>query len=330
MVEDIRTGAGASVRALHGHEQVAGAVLLPLPPFDFERSARLAAGGDPKVRRYQDGRLWQVLRLGPHLALAMLHADGSVHSPRLYVELRSVGRLGVAELGRARELVTRLLRLDLDLGPFQATALGDPVMASLVHRLPGLRPPGTATGFEALVLALLDQRLWTPAVPGAPASRLVQAYGERLELVDGAHLAFPSPAALALAREDDLRRCGIARARVRALRGLARLAAEGVVDVESVDSAGACADALRHAAGAAPWAGELDGVATARRLDAVPRGDLALQRAVSHYYFGDRPVGDAQVTQVAERWGEWAGLAAHHLVVAWRDRIEAAGARPAA
>jgi len=325
-MEDVRTGHGASVRDLHGHEHVAAAILLPVPPFDFARSARIAAAGDPRVRRYEGGRFWQALQLGPHLALAMLHMDGGPDDPHLYVELRSVGRLTVADLGRAREQLTRLFRLDLDLAPFEATALGDPVMASLVHRLHGLHPTGAPTVFEDLVLALVDHRLWTPAAPGTVASRLVQDYGERIELCDGAHLAFPSAGALALAGEEDLRAAGLTRARVRAIRGLARAVAEGLVDLEACADVDGCSAAL-HAAGFGQWADELAAVRDVRRLDVAPAGDPVLGRAVSHYYFGGRPVGEAQVRGVAARWGGWAGLAAHYLVVAWRDRLEAAGER---
>jgi 3-methyladenine DNA glycosylase/8-oxoguanine DNA glycosylase len=324
-VEKTRMGFGASVRDLHAHEQVAASLLLPAPPFDFERSARIAAAGDPQVRRAQSGRYWQTIRLGRRLALAVLHAEGSVEEPRVYVELRSVGRLTTAELGDARDIVTRLFHLDLRPAAFLATATADPVMGTLVHRLHGLRPPGAATVFEEVALALLDHQLWTPAARGTPSVRLVQAYGDRLELVDGGHMAFPRPRALAVAREDDLRFCGLTRARARALRGVSRAVAEGLVDTESRADTGAALADLRALRGVGHWVEELDSLQGARRLDAVPIGDVALQRAVAHYYFGDRRVGEDQVRGVAARWAPWAGLAAHHLVVAWREGLEAAG-----
>lgn len=324
MVEEMESGS-ASVRDLHGHEHVAAAVLLPVPPFDFALSARVAAAGDPRIRRFEAGRYWQAIRLGSRPALVMLHADGTAEAPHLYVELRSVGRLSTAELGRAREIVTRLFRLDLHLEPFLATALADPVMATLAHRLHGMHPPGTATMFEALVAALLDQQLWTPAPPGGALARLVHAFGDRLELVDGAHLLFPSPGTLALAREEELRGCGLTRSRARALRGVARLCAEGLADLEPLDSLDACAAAVREAAGPAQWVGEVAAVRHSRRLDVVPPDDAALQRALAHFYFGDRAATETQVRRVLDRWDGWAGLAAHYLVVAWREGVDAAG-----
>jgi len=324
MIEEAQSGS-ASVRDLHGQEHVAAAVLLPVPPFDFALSARIAAAGDPRIRRFEDGRCWQAVRIGGHAALLMLHADGTVESPHLYVELRSATRLSIAELGQAREIVTRLFRLDLDVGPFLGTALADPVMATLAHRLHGLHPPGAASMFEALVAALLDQQLWTPASPGGAVSRLVHVYGDRLELVDGAHLLFPSAGTLAIAREEELRRCGLTRSRARALRGVARLVAEGVVEPEGLETIGECVDAVRRATPGAPWLAELEAVRDARRLDAIPVHDVALQRAVGRFYFGGHPAAPEQIARMAARWGRWAGLAAHHLVVAWREGVDAAG-----
>ena len=325
VTDNRRAGSGSSVRDLHGREQVAGALLLPVPPFDFHRSARIAAAGDARFRRYEAGRYTHAIRLGHRPALVVLHADGTVDQPHLYMELRSPDHLGTAELARAREAVSRIFRLDLSLAPFNATVLADPVMSALAHRLHGLHPPGSAGALEEAVEALLDHRLWTAPAGGAGTAGLVAALGERLELVGRLYMAFPPAATLALAPEALLRTLGLTRGHARAVRGLARAVAEGLVDLDGCTSVRDCAAAVRAVPGLGGWTAELEALAGARRLDSLPEPDLALRRAVSHYYFGDRPCSRAEVEQVAERWGRYAGLAAHYLVTAWREGIEAAG-----
>ena len=60
-----------------------------VPPFDFGLSALVFSGGDRQIRRYENGRFWQVIRIGGKLVLIIVEASGSVEEPELLVEMNS-------------------------------------------------------------------------------------------------------------------------------------------------------------------------------------------------------------------------------------------------
>jgi DNA-3-methyladenine glycosylase II len=53
-----------------------------------------------------------------------------------------------------------------------------------------------------------------------------------------------------------------------------------------------------------------------QRDDVIPADDLGLRRSVSHHYFGDKKISGAEARRIAQKWGEWKGLAAFYLIVA--------------
>ena len=132
-------------------------LLLPVSPFDFDRSAAIFSDGDPQIRRYEGGTFWQVLRLDPP-ALARVRSAGTVDEPRVAVSLLSNERLGADEAARADATIGLLFNLDLDLAPFLEAVAGDPAMSALALRLRGLRSPTTETPHEALVRSIAEQQ----------------------------------------------------------------------------------------------------------------------------------------------------------------------------
>ncbi|HUL39659.1 MAG TPA: hypothetical protein VLU38_05150, partial [Methanomassiliicoccales archaeon] len=126
------------------------ALLRPVPPYDFELSARIFADGDESFRSYKDGTFSHVIRGSRGLALCRVSSTGSVDSPelRLSTQLDRGGRSGAGEMvGKVRTL----LNLDLDLRPFYKMAAKDRVLSTLTHGLRGLKSPTTGTVFEALI-----------------------------------------------------------------------------------------------------------------------------------------------------------------------------------
>ena len=53
-----------------------------------------------------------------------------------------------------------------------------------------------------------------------------------------------------------------------------------------------------------------------QRLEALPADDLGLRRVISRYYRNGKTIKSAEARKIAEKWGEWKGLAAYYLVVA--------------
>ncbi len=63
--------------------------LKPVSPYDFDLSASIFLGGDKQIRRYENGRFWQVIRLSNKLVLASVRSVGTVDAPELALTLAS-------------------------------------------------------------------------------------------------------------------------------------------------------------------------------------------------------------------------------------------------
>src|SRR5919202_1201096 len=96
-------------------------------------------------------------------------------------------------------VVRKLLGLEFALEPFYEFAAGDPVLAGVVPRLAGFRPPLAPDAFESLVTSITAQQVSLHAA-FAIRSRLIERFGVG---VDVAH-AFPTAERLAVAGEDEL------------------------------------------------------------------------------------------------------------------------------
>src|SRR3990170_8194640 len=112
-----------------------------LPPFNFDLSAEIFANGDKRIRNYEKGRFWQVIRLNRKLVLATIESVGTVDKPKLSVELRSDGDLNGEDIKKAENTVNFLFSLDFDLKPFYERVKDDKIMASLTRKLWGLKSP---------------------------------------------------------------------------------------------------------------------------------------------------------------------------------------------
>jgi hypothetical protein len=61
--------------------------LTPVPPYDFDLSASIFAGGDRHIRNYENGQLRQVIRVEGHPVLAVIESVGTIEAPELSLNL---------------------------------------------------------------------------------------------------------------------------------------------------------------------------------------------------------------------------------------------------
>ena len=109
-----------------------------------------------------------------------------------------------SDLALAVGAVPRLLGFEADLPGVDARLASDPVLASTLGALHGLRPARAETVFEALVMAVAAQQI-AGAGPPVIRSGLGVPYGTRLE-ADGHEMhAFPTHETLVAAGVDGLR-----------------------------------------------------------------------------------------------------------------------------
>jgi AraC family transcriptional regulator, regulatory protein of adaptative response / DNA-3-methyladenine glycosylase II len=216
------------------------------------------------------------------------------------------------DLTAAVQRCRRLLDLDADPAAVTEVLGPDPRLGPLVQARPGLRVPGAVDGHETAVRAVLGQQV-SVAAARRLAGRLVATSGKPLTAADGGltHL-FPEPAALA---EADL---PLPRRRAAALRGLARVLADGALVLDPGSDRDRVTAALRDLPGIGPWTAGYVRLRALGDPDVFPAADLGLRRAAAALGLPDRA---AALARSAERWRPWRSYAAQHL---WTSTTEPA------
>jgi len=261
-------------------------LLLPLPePYDFDVSTeRFRAFGADLANLWHEGGLHRVVG-GREVRIEAAH-----------------GGVDVTPLdGEIRPVVEKLLGLEFDLPPFYAWAVDQPVLAELVPRLAGFRPPLAPDPFESLVTSITAQQVSLFAA-FAIRTRMIERFGERGELA----YAFPTRERVAAADEAELVSLGFSRRKAEYGIGLARseldLAALGLLPDDEVK---AQLTALR---GLGEWTADWFLARYLARPRAWPAGDLALRKAVRALY------GDVDVRAAGDRFDPFQNLTAHYLL----------------
>lgn len=270
-------------------------VALP-GPLDLRLTLGLLGRGrlDPALRFEASGSVWR----------ATLTPDGPA---ALFIEVAAAGRYVRARAWGAGaalglEGLDGLLGLDDDPSVLIPR---HPVVAEAAHRLRGLRIGHTGSVLEALVPAILEQK-----VTGAEAYRAYRAislrWGERAPGPAGERgmRVPPEPAVLAALPYYAFHPMGVERRRAELIRAVAveaprleRLA--GAAAGPRGDPAPAY-DALRQFAGIGPWTAAEVGARAFGDPDAVSIGDFHLPSVVAWALAGERHGTDERMLELLE------------------------------
>jgi DNA-3-methyladenine glycosylase II len=220
---------------------------------------------------------------------------------------------GDGDLDAAAAQVCRFLALDVDAAGWPAVGRRDPVIADAQRLLPGLRPCGFHSPYEAAAWAVLSQRL-----------RIVAAARLRADLIArfGDHGAFPAPARLRTLSLD------LPGRKAEYLAAVAEAALDGQLDCAALRDAdpGQAAGRLTAITGIGPFAAELILLRGANVPDALPTQERRLEAEVAERYGAGRTVAD-----VADAWRPFRTWAAVHLRALRETRTgEISGRAPAA
>ena len=202
---------------------------------------------------------------------------------------------GDGDLEAAAAQVGRFLALDVDAAGWPEVGERDEVIADAQQRLPGLRPCGFHSPYEAAAWAVLSQRLRIVA-----AARLRQDVVARF----GDDGAFPGPERL---RAGDL---GLPGRKAEYLAAVAEAALDGQLDGAAIRKAdpGETITRLTAIKGLGPFAAELIVLRGANVPDALPRNEPRLQAEVAERYGPGRTLDD-----VSGGWRPFRTWAAVHL-----------------
>jgi len=259
-----------------------------LGPWSLETSRRFWEGFTPAALAGEPA--------GPELRTVFC-AEGDWH--RAEAEVTQAGDTahmvlaGDGDLDAAGAQACRFLALDVDGRGWPQVGGRDPVIADAQARLPGLRPCGFHSPYEAAAWSVLAQRL-----------RIVQAARLRAELIarHGEDGAFPPPHTLARAGLDLPGRKG------EYLRAVAEAALDGLLDgaaLRAVDPDEAV-QRVQQVKGLGPFAAELVVVRGANAPDALPRHERRLDAEIAERYGPGRTL--AEVSQAWRPYRTWAAV----------------------
>jgi 3-methyladenine DNA glycosylase/8-oxoguanine DNA glycosylase len=261
---------------------------LRLPePYDFELSTeRFRRFGIDLASRWHEGALWHWL--GER-------------------EVRIAAAPGGVDVEPFEPGARVLLGAAFDLDSFGAFASTDPVLAGIVQRLAGFRPPLAPDPFAMLVGAVTAQQVSLFSAT-AIRNRMLEAYGEAGQVA----VRFPTQAELARATEEELCALGFSHRKAEYVLALARtpLRRHELAALPD-DEVKARLTALR---GIGEWTADWFLARQLARPRAWPAGDLALRRAVARFY----PELAADVRAAGGRFAPFENLTAHYLLLANR------------
>jgi DNA-3-methyladenine glycosylase II len=168
-------------------------------------------------------------------------------------------------------------------------------------------PPKTNL-LSALVWAIIAQQISTVAA-NKIYDRFILSYAteEPLEVIT-----------LLQASDDELRKIGISRYKIRYLRNLAQYISDSHLifdELEKLDDEKVI-ETLIKVKGIGQWTAQMILIFWLQRLDVLPSGDLGIRRAIQHLYELEKIPSPEEVTQFGENWKPYRTIASWYL---WRS-----------
>jgi DNA-3-methyladenine glycosylase II len=297
----------------------------PVPPFDFDLSARIFSESDEQIRKYENGKYWQVVRVNSKLILITIRSSGVVNRPELTVDLKPNEEVTGAGKRMVREIVSTLFNLKFDLNQFYRDAKADRTLYTLTEKLRGLKSPSTLTVFEALIVSIIEQQI-SLNMAHVLETRVTRTFGDVLKVTHEIYYAFPTPQSLTSASIMQLRERGLSLKKAEYIKSISKLVADEVLELEKFrdyEDTREIVDELDDIRGIGVWTAEFTAVRGVQKLDAIPADDLSLRRCIAHYYRDDKMISSDDARRIAEKWGRWKGLASFYLIVAERSGVKA-------
>lgn len=176
-----------------------------------------------------------------------------------------------------------------------------------VHDVVGMPPMRLrAPGFEGLARIIVGQQ-----VSVASANAIWSRFEATVQPMSVEQLRRMS--------DEALQGAGLSRPKIRTLRAIADAAA-GELDFARFADApdDAVHEVLTSISGIGPWTADVYLLFCLGRADAFAAGDLALQVAAQHAFRLDQRPAAIELTQMAENWRPWRGVAARLLWTYYR------------
>jgi DNA-3-methyladenine glycosylase II len=223
-------------------------------------------------------------------------------------------------LDEAARVVRAMFSLEHDLAGWRARLTRDPLMRGLEAAHRGLHLARWPTLFEALLTSILLQQIAT-SVAITFRRRVVERFGERLEVEGHTYFAFPRAESLARASVEELRALGLSNAKATCIVEVARACAAGELDSatlarEDNETIIARLSGLR---GIGRWTAEWVLMLHFGRTDVFAAADLFLRGVVVKYYNRGVAMSEREIRAFAhKRWGAYQSYSALYFLAGMR------------
>ena len=240
-----------------------------------------------------------------------VRSTGLIKNPRLKYTLTSGRTLSPGLRDAVVDRVGFFLSILDDLDPFYRIGYGDVDFAPVVQKLYGLHQVKFLTPFECACWAVLSQRYPLAAAQRAKKA-IVEKFGTSFQADGSSYPAFPEPARLARASEQEFFPIVRNKRKVQYLIGVAKAFSETderflrTAKYEEVE------EWLREIKGIGEWSSRLILLRGLGRMEKLAVENKLL-KAASIVYGHGKPLARNVFDQIAEKYGPWKGYWAYYL-----------------
>jgi AraC family transcriptional regulator of adaptative response / DNA-3-methyladenine glycosylase II len=276
------------------------------PPYDWDAVLSfLAARATPGVEIVDESGYRRTITVdGKHGWISVSRVDGKA---ALTLEVRFPDPQALLFIV---ERVRRMFDVAADPVIIGEQLSGDSLLRGFLAAHAGIRVPGAWCGFELAVRAILGQQVSVQAATTI-AGRIASRFGSPVCGRDSLDRLFPAPEQLT---NVPLESTGVMPARADAIRLLAQNVASGVLSFAPACDEHATLDGLSLVRGVGEWTREYVAMRALGEPDALPRGDLVLQRMI-----GARTAGELE--RRSQAWRPWRAYA---VMLLWQGATDQA------
>ena len=289
--------------------------LRPKPPYFFKPFLEPFSFDKPYPEVW-DGEVWKrSLRLkSGKLVPLKVRSVGTKDKPKLEVVIQSRGSEG--EKGKVRDKLRWIFNTDKNLTELYTFMDKDPTLKPVKQKLYGLRTFRNPTVFEGVIKSIIQQQIALIASTYM-TNRLVEKFGDSVEVGGETFWEFPLPSSLAEANLRQLRECGLSRGKSHYIKNFSEKVAGGEFDVEGLkrSTGEEIVERLMEFKGIGRWTAEL-AVVTSTEREALPADDLGGRRAISNFFFGGNLISGDEVRKFTEKWGKFRAMITYYLICA--------------
>lgn len=262
--------------------------LTPQSPYDFAANANFVTHykGAEGADTFDGETLTRVIDLGNTVAKVDITSTGTTDKPSLDITLS--GQPTPADIDTAKQQVERITGANGNPQPFYDMAAEIPALSVLEKKFHGLHLTQATSLFETITWAVLGQQI-SANVAASLRRKITETYGRSGEVNGQPYAMFPRPEDLARASIDDLRACGLSQRKAEYTLGLRDEFGSGRITEDRLAEMGdeAVETELLKLRGIGPWTVHWLLIRGLGREDALPVGDVALQKTLGELVTGE-------------------------------------------